>query len=242
MTRAHALDLGQVGDVRRVVGLGAGRGGEPGVEDLAELRLRGRAQAEREHVRVVPARARPRRSARRRTAPRGPRATLLAAIDAPVPVQQQTTACSARPSATSRAAASTHHAQSSRSPSASAPCSDGSWPRRRSSSTTASATPFRSSAATAMRMGSGCTRRRTAACARRPARCISARATSPPFRVTRNDGKEGAHVSHIRRAARQDRQPRMGCGPHRGGARGRLPCSTRAIARSASSRGSSTPS
>jgi hypothetical protein len=45
-------------------------------------------------------------------------ATLLAAIDAPVPVQHATTACSARPSATSRAAASLHHAQSWRSPSA----------------------------------------------------------------------------------------------------------------------------
>src|SRR4051812_16089152 len=75
-------------------------------------------------------------------------ATLLAAIDAPVPVQQQTTAWSARPSTTSRAAASQHQAQSSRSPSASAPCGKGSWPRRRSSSTTASATPVRSSAAT----------------------------------------------------------------------------------------------
>ena len=53
-------------------------------------------------------------------------ATLLAAIDAPVPVQQQTTPCSARPSATSRAAASLAHAQSSRSPSAKAPCTIGS--------------------------------------------------------------------------------------------------------------------
>jgi hypothetical protein len=43
---------------------------------------------------------------------------LFAAIDAPVPVQQQTTAWSARPSATSRAAASEAQAQSSRSPSA----------------------------------------------------------------------------------------------------------------------------
>ena len=41
--------------------------------------------------------------------------TLLAAIDAPVPVQQQTMPCSARPSATSRAAASDAQAQSSRS-------------------------------------------------------------------------------------------------------------------------------
>ena len=52
--------------------------------------------------------------------------TLFAAIDAPVPVQQQTTAWSARPSATSRAAASEAHAQSGRSPSASAPCTSGS--------------------------------------------------------------------------------------------------------------------
>src|SRR4051794_9311836 len=78
--------------------------------------------------------------------------TLFAAIDAPVPVQQQTTACSARPSTTSRAAASAHHAQSSRPPSASAPWTTGSCPRRRSSSTTASAIPVRSSAATAIRM------------------------------------------------------------------------------------------
>src|SRR4051812_28909924 len=77
--------------------------------------------------------------------------TLLAAIDAPVPVQQQTTACSARPSATSRAAASEAQAQSSRSPSARAPWTIGSWPRRRSWSTTASATPVRSSLETAIR-------------------------------------------------------------------------------------------
>ena len=85
------------------------------------------------------------------SAARTPR-TLLAAIDAPVPVQQQTTACSARPSATSRAAASLAHAQSSRSASASAP-----WRAARARggaarSTTASATPMRSSAATAILM------------------------------------------------------------------------------------------
>ena len=79
-------------------------------------------------------------------------ATLLAAIDAPVPVQQHTIPCAARPSATSRAAASDAHAQSSRSASLSAPCSSGSCPRRRTSSTTASATPVRSSAAIAIRM------------------------------------------------------------------------------------------
>ena len=47
--------------------------------------------------------------------------TLFAAIDAPVPVQQHTMPCSARPSATSRAAASLAQAQSSRSASFSAP-------------------------------------------------------------------------------------------------------------------------
>ena len=51
--------------------------------------------------------------------------TLFAAIDAPVPVQQQTMPWSARPSATSRAAASLAHAQSSRSSSPSAPCTTG---------------------------------------------------------------------------------------------------------------------
>src|SRR5262249_45725097 len=69
-----------------------------------------------------------------------------------VPVQQHTTACSARPSVTSRAAASLAHAQSSRSASLSAPCGSGSWPRRRSSETTASAAPGRSSAATEIRI------------------------------------------------------------------------------------------
>src|SRR3954451_10475693 len=76
--------------------------------------------------------------------------TLLAAIEAPVPVQQHTIACSARPPATSRAAASQHHAQSGRSPSAGAPCSSGSCPRARSCSMTAPAIPVRSSAATAI--------------------------------------------------------------------------------------------
>src|SRR3954471_181870 len=76
--------------------------------------------------------------------------TLLAAIEAPVPVQQHTIACSARPPATSRAAAAQHHAQSARSPSARAPCSSGSCPRARSCSITAPAIPVRSSAATAI--------------------------------------------------------------------------------------------
>ena len=55
--------------------------------------------------------------------------TLLAAIEAPVPVQQQTTAWSARPSATSRAAASEAQAQSSRSPRRARREQDRSWPR-----------------------------------------------------------------------------------------------------------------
>ncbi len=79
-------------------------------------------------------------------------ATLLAAIDAPVPVQQQTMPWSARPSATSRATASEAQAQSARSPSASAPWATGSCPRRRTASATASATPVRSSALIATRM------------------------------------------------------------------------------------------
>jgi hypothetical protein len=77
---------------------------------------------------------------------------LFAAIDAPVPVQQQTIPWSARPSATSRAAASLAHAQSSRSSSFRAPWGIGSWPRLRSSAASASATPVRSSAATAIFM------------------------------------------------------------------------------------------
>src|SRR5918999_2085485 len=97
-------------------------------------------------------------SASAQSAARAP-GTLFAAIEAPVPVQQHTMPCSARPSATSRAAASLAQAQSSRSPSLSAPCTIGSCPRRRSSSTTASATPVRSSAATAIFMYSAYARR-----------------------------------------------------------------------------------
>src|SRR3954471_16850384 len=51
----RGLDLGEVGDVVGVAGVGAGIGLEPGVEDLLQLGARGRAQAEREHVGVVPA-------------------------------------------------------------------------------------------------------------------------------------------------------------------------------------------
>src|SRR3954469_17750693 len=88
-------------------------------------------------------------SASSQSAARTP-ATLLAAIDAPVPVQQQTTPCCARPSATSRAAASLAQAQSARSVSVRAPWGSTSWPREINAATTASATPVRSSAATAI--------------------------------------------------------------------------------------------
>ena len=100
---ARLLELAQVSDVRAVVGLAARLAGEPGVEDLPQLGLGGRAQRQCQHVGVVPS-PRPFRGGRVAAQRRRTR-TSLAAIDAPVPVQQQTTACSARPSATSRAAA-----------------------------------------------------------------------------------------------------------------------------------------
>ncbi len=66
--------------------------------------------------------------------------TLFAAMEAPVPVQQHTTAWSAAPSATSRAAASEQTAHCGSAPGRSAPCTRTSWPRRRSSSTRSPAT------------------------------------------------------------------------------------------------------
>src|SRR6266545_2606289 len=47
-------DLVEVRDVRPVGLVGAGRAGQPRVQDLGELRRRGQPQAEREHVGVVP--------------------------------------------------------------------------------------------------------------------------------------------------------------------------------------------
>ena len=44
-------------------------------------------------------------------------------------------------------------------------------------------------------------------------RCISARRRRLPFGVTSQRRKEGAHVSHVRRPARQDGQPRVGGRP-----------------------------
>ena len=140
-------------DVADVVAVAARRCREPRVEDLQELRLRGcREGSVRARSRRSSAARRPRWERLPHSAARIP-ATLLAAIDAPVPVQQATIAWSARPSATSRAAASLAHAQSGRSRSAYAPWRTGSWPRRRSSSGSASATPVSSSAASAIRTG-----------------------------------------------------------------------------------------
>ena len=50
----RGVELGDVLDVGAVVRVVARRGREPAVEDLLEQRLGRRAQAEREHVRVVP--------------------------------------------------------------------------------------------------------------------------------------------------------------------------------------------
>ena len=70
---------------------GSAAGGEPGVEHLRAPPRAGQPQAHHQHVGVVPACARRPRSRRRcRARPARPR-TLLAAIDAPVPVQQNST-------------------------------------------------------------------------------------------------------------------------------------------------------
>ena len=99
-----------------------GSGGEPRVEDLRQLGLGGRAQAEREHVGVVPAtragggggvEAQGGAHALASCSRRSTRRCRSSSTRSP---------CCARPSATSRAAASEAHAQSSRSRSLSAPC------------------------------------------------------------------------------------------------------------------------
>ena len=66
--------------------------------------------------------------------------TLFAAIEAPVPDQQHTTARSQAPSATRRAAAALASTHSS-SPPASGPCSSTSWPASRRASTSAWVSP-----------------------------------------------------------------------------------------------------
>ena len=121
---------------------------EPAVEDLATAAARWwrAATAPARWRRSSAARRgrsrRPRTGPRARRAPCSPRSTRRCrSSSTPRPARL-------RPSATSRAACSLAHAQSSRSDSSSAPCSSGSWPRLRSSSTSASATPVRSSAAT----------------------------------------------------------------------------------------------
>ena len=141
VARSQMIDVGPVCRPR------AGFGGEPRVEDLRQLGLGGAPQAEREHVRIVPAAGSGAVAASRHSAARTP-STLLAAIEAPVPVQQQTTPCSARPSATSRAAASEAHAQSSRSLSLRAPWASVLWPRRSTRPPERASHAGRSSAAT----------------------------------------------------------------------------------------------
>ena len=81
------LDLVHVADVGHVVAVGAGLAREPGVQDLLQEGLAGAAQGEREHVRIVPPAGPPAVPASAHSAARTP-ATLFAAIDAPVPVQQ----------------------------------------------------------------------------------------------------------------------------------------------------------
>ena len=161
------------------------------------------------------------RSRRRRTAPPGSRAPCWPRSRRPVPVQQQTMPCSARPSATSRAAASLAQAQSSRSSSLSAPCTIGSWPRRSSSRTTASATPVRSSAATEIRIALSLVLRRARVARGRDHR-------TPP--VGRRRGRArgvGARAGHrraedVRPAARGAGRTRAGRrAPDRQDARGR---------------------
>ena len=88
-----------------------GRRREQRVEDLLELGLGGARRLSASTFASFQRRAPAAVDASAHSAARTP-GTLLAAIEAPVPVQQHTTPCSARPSATSRAAASDAQAQS----------------------------------------------------------------------------------------------------------------------------------
>ena len=115
--RVLLRDLVTCSMLARSLGSSLGAAANQRVEDLAQHGLRRRPQAEREHIGVVPLPRAARGLARPRRERHGLPATLLAAIEAPVPVQQQTIPCSARPSATSRAVSSQAHAQSLRSPS-----------------------------------------------------------------------------------------------------------------------------
>src|SRR6478752_2197334 len=73
-------------------------------------------------------------------------------MEAPVPVQQHTTAWSAVPAATSRAAASEQTAHCGSAPGLRAPYGTTSWPRARSSSTRVRATGSSMSEETEIRM------------------------------------------------------------------------------------------
>ncbi len=186
---ARAFDLAQVSDVLGIPSFSlAARRAEPSVEDLARAR---RAEVSRRLSASTLAsfqrRAPSAVGASRQSAARTP-GTLLAAIEAPVPVQQATTAWSARPSATSRAAASLAHAQSSRSP-----------PRRRREGSAhvhggaahraaADAMPVSSSAATEIRIGHLVRRRR------RPAGAQRARSSSPASGAIEPLAAVGAHA------------------------------------------------
>src|SRR3954470_20360072 len=85
--RSALPDLVEVRDVGAIVVLRRGRGVEPGVEDLLQDSRGGRPQREREHVGVVPPAGARGGGGSPHSAARMPR-TLLAAIEAPVPVQQ----------------------------------------------------------------------------------------------------------------------------------------------------------
>ena len=185
--------------------------GEPGVEDLAEQRLRGRAQAEREHVGVVPA-ARARRGGRvaAHSAARTP-ATLLAAIDAPVPVQQHTIALLG-------AALGDVARGRLRSPRpvvalalAERAVGSASWPRRSSAPPPSSRgrSPVSSSAASEIRM-----RRESGPCSRRGA-AWHARARRAAQRAPGTGGAAG----RPRRARRGTRPPARCPGARRPGGR-----------------------
>ena len=177
---------------------------------------RGRAQAEREHVRVVPLAARRRRSRRRRTAPRGrprpcsPRSTR--------PSRSSSTRRPARRGPRRRRGPRPRRTRPSRR-ARRRPARRAAAARaraRRSSSTTASATPVRSSAATAIRMleypASGA--------------IVAAWSTRPPEADVLAIGRDLAAALPGRRAPSAEGARRPGDGPRlagRGAARRAVP-------------------
>ena len=131
---------------------GISRRGEPGVQYLASARLGCGAQTQAENVRLVPGlRTAGSLSVAAEGRARTP-GTLFAAIETPVPVQQNSTASSALPDATAAAAspATTGQAEGACS-SRSGPNSCTSKPRLRSSCSTKSVTCVRSSLPSAIR-------------------------------------------------------------------------------------------